>query len=243
MTDTVALLGHGSVGYGRNGQRTFNVPGNIEIGFFYDYTRENAVLCFDISMRDDICKQPPKQLIGPGQPCIDLTISRGDDINHPSGFYVCGSGNQYIEVPGLGPTVVQTPPKNNSVFLSDTIEFLSRSFPENRIRVMILVCALSQKSYIHESRREYTLPLYGETAMTQTQYADVKAQHEASRYIDEILQQNPQFKNPEAQNYLKGLYDTKYNQVKLAELQKKGGRKQRKKTRYGKNKKRRTRRR
>jgi hypothetical protein len=131
------------------------------------------MICIHESEISTICATPPLKIFQPGQRCIDLTLSRMDDIGQKTGFYNCLS-RAWFPIPGLeGSTKLVEPSPTNipsaTTCLSAVAAYLNANSVAERdagyepahFDIRVLTCGITLKSKIHPSRQYMVNPAQG----------------------------------------------------------------------------------
>ena len=191
---TLALCTHGAITYECE-RGTFKVPPHVNLSFYYDPRDENAAICINDADVPKICSTPPKITARAGEACVDLTLTRVDDINSKTGFYNCSNGLWFPihELEGIYNSVDPNPANLTVSYrtcLSKVAEFLSNNsqmeanagLPPTQYHVLVLACGISTKSYVHPSRQTYVFPATG-VQQTAEQYAMAQAAEYYNRLV------------------------------------------------------------
>jgi hypothetical protein len=182
MRITLALNSHGEYGYGCY-DTSFIVPEFVAFSFYYDPRDENAMICMSDTDVPIICDRLPPYIFRPGERCINLTLSRMDDISHKTGFYNCGTG-LWLPIPGLEGVNNSVDPNSANISstartcLADIATFLNNNSVAERnagqqityFDIRVLACGITTKYKLNPTRQVYVNPLTGER-MTREQFA------------------------------------------------------------------------
>lgn len=213
MAVVLSLNSHGAASY--SCQRAgFVVPEFVAFSFYYDPTNEDTLVCITDSQVPTICAKAPIKIFRPGDTCIDLVLSRLDDIGQKTGFYNCTAGLWY-PIPGLEGSTGSVDPNPANIpsattCLSTIAQFLNNNslmernagMPPTYFDVRVLTCAITTKMRMHPTRQILYNPATG-SQMTLEQNArqqamayyqqlvptmgDYAAQAQAEQYYQKLL--------------------------------------------------------
>jgi hypothetical protein len=130
----LAIISHGAV-Y----NSTFQVPANIQVNFFYDPRNADTILCSQPSHIPTICQQQPVIVVTGGQQCIEMRLTRADELGWDAGVYTCA-----------GQMVLQLPLQ--AVTLSQTLNEINNLYQGAFCDVYILACGVPAGATVHPSR-------------------------------------------------------------------------------------------